>query len=83
MPDQSGGETVIHSPMGDMAMVLYRLTQIEKKVDLVIDDHETRLRKAEDGIARLQERLTVVTAGLATLTLVASAIAAWLGTLTQ
>ena len=79
MPDDPGGETQVHSPVGDMAMVLYRLREIEKKVDRVIDDHETRLRKAEDSVARLQERLTVVTAVLMTLNVVGSAIAAWLG----
>jgi hypothetical protein len=63
--------------------VLYRLNQIERKVDLVIDDHETRLRKAEDSLARLQERLTVVTAGLVALNVVASSVAAWLGSLTR
>lgn len=80
-PDAPGGETLTHAPQGDMALVLYRLNQIEKKVDLVIDDHETRLRKAEDGIARLQERLTIVATALGALTLVASAVAAWLGSL--
>jgi PleD family two-component response regulator len=73
----------VRNTAGDMAMVLYRLNQIERKVDLVIDDHETRLRKAEDSLARLQERLTVVTAGLVALNVVASSVAAWLGSLTR
>lgn len=81
--DAPGGETLLHTPQGDMALVLYRLNQIEKKVDLVIDDHETRLRKAEDGIARLQERLTIVAAGLTGLNVVLAALAAWLGSLAK
>lgn len=81
--DAPGGETQLHTPTGEMALVLYRLNQIEKKVDLVIDDHEIRLRKAEDGLARLQERMTIVAAALASLSLIASAVAAWLGTLAK
>ena len=81
--DAPGGDTQPHPPQGDMALVLYRLNQIEKKVDLVIDDHETRLRKAEDGIARLQERLTIMAAGLAALNMVSAAVAAWLGSLAK
>ena len=79
MPDDPGGETITHSPVGDMAMVLYRLREIEKKVDRVIDDHERRLRIAEDSVARLQERLTITAYALGGLSLLASAIAAWLG----
>ena len=79
MPDNPGGETLTHSPVGDMAMVLYRLREIEKKVDRVIDDHERRLRLAEEAVARLQERLQVTAIALGGLSLLASAIAAWLG----
>ena len=60
-------------------MVSYRLAQIEQKVDRIISDHEARLRKAEDGLARLQERLAIITAALSSLTIAASAVAAWLG----
>lgn len=81
--DAPGGETQVHAPQGDMALVLYRLNQIEKKVDLVIDDHETRLRKAEDGLARLQERMTIMAAALASLSIIAAALAAWLGSLAK
>jgi len=73
-----------------MALVLYRIAELDKKTDRietavsrVVDDHEARLRKAEDGIARLQERLAIVTASLTALTLVASAVAAWLGSLAK
>lgn len=64
-------------------MVLYRLSQIEKKVDLVIDDHEARLRKAEEALTRLQERLTTTTYVLGAISVVLSSIAAWLGALSK
>ena len=67
---------------GDMAMVLYRISELDKKsdrieakVDKVIDDHETRLRSLEDSVARLAERLTISQIGQGVLTVIGSVLA--------
>lgn len=75
-PDKTGGDTIHHTPNGDTAMILYRLSQIEGKVDRALDDHEVRLRKVEDELARLSERLTLWQLGQAVFTTVVGAVAA-------
>ncbi len=49
----------------------------ELKKDL--QDHETRLRSMDDTVTTQKTYQTIATAGQAALTLIASAIAAWLG----
>jgi hypothetical protein len=79
-PD-SGSETIHHKPNGDTAMILYRLDQIEKKIDQNNSDHEIRLRDLEDMTARLSERMTIWQLGQAAFTAVAAVLAAAYGKL--
>lgn len=44
-----------------------------------ISDHETRIRAIDDAVISSKTSTTLIQAGQAALTLVASAIAAWLG----
>ena len=44
-----------------------------------LDDHENRLRSMDDTVTTQKTYQTIATAGQAALTLIASAIAAWLG----
>ena len=79
MPPTSDGETRIHQPNGDTAMILYRLNEIDKKLDAMTSDHEERLRGLEDTTARLSERMTLWQFGQAGLTVIAATIAAMIG----
>lgn len=51
------------------------LLQIRK----LLDDHEARIRSMDDTVTTQKTYQTIATAGQAALTLIASAIAAWLG----
>jgi hypothetical protein len=51
------------------------MAQIRK----TLDDHETRIRTAIDAVTSLKTSTSIMQAGQAALTLVAAAIAAWLG----
>ena len=51
------------------------IAQIKK----ILDDHEARLRSMDDTVTTQKTYQTIATAGQAALTLIASAIAAWLG----
>lgn len=81
MPD--GGDTLPgeHSTAGSnpMVLILYRLTQIERKLDESLKDHDMRLRKLEDSVLRISERLTAWQLVQGIFTAVASSIAGWLG----
>lgn len=44
-----------------------------------LNDHESRIRKIDDSVISNKTTTTLIQAGQAALTLVASAIAAWLG----
>lgn len=50
-----------------------------EQIRTIKEDHETRLRKVDDEVIALRALGSVVQAGQALLTLLASAIAAWLG----
>ena len=45
----------------------------------ILEDHETRIRTMDDSVTTQKSYQTIATAGQAALTLIASAIAAWLG----
>ena len=49
------------------------------QVAKVLTDHETRLRAAQEGLVALKSGAGLRQAGQAALTLLASALAAWLG----
>ena len=51
------------------------IAQIKK----ILEDHETRIRTMDDSVTTQKSYQTIATAGQAALTLIASAIAAWLG----
>jgi hypothetical protein len=87
MPPADDGGT---SAKGDLATILYRLDTIEKKFDRwadeqdrrmskFTDDHEARIRELEETTTRLSERMTLWQAAQATFTIVASALAAFIG----
>lgn len=76
----AGGEPGASSQRDNpMVLILYRLTQIERKLDEQIKDHEKRLRQLEDGMLRISERMTAWQFVQGTFTTVASVIAGWLG----
>lgn len=52
---------------------------LEGRVRMITDDHEARLRVVESHAARSEERQRVSTGILATLSLLGSALAAYLG----
>lgn len=55
-----GDETQPAAPSTDgQALILYRLTQIERKLDSTMADHERRISQLEQGQIRITERLTI------------------------
>jgi len=78
---ETGGDTLPgESTQGNpYVLILYRLTQIERKLDKQLEDHDLRLRQLEAGFVRLSERMTVWQFVQGTFTAVASVVAGWLG----
>jgi hypothetical protein len=50
-----------------------------KQIKEITSDHETRIRTVDDAVISLKTYATIAQAGQAALTLIAAAIAAWLG----
>lgn len=59
-----------------------KLQQIKADIQAVkriMDDHEKRIRTVDDSVISTKTTTTLIQAGQAALTLIAAAIAAWLG----
>jgi hypothetical protein len=59
-----------------------KMTHIKAQLDAIradLADHEARIRTIDDSVISAKTSSTLIQAGQAALTLVASAIAAWLG----
>lgn len=73
----TGDETIPAAPSSDgQALILYRLTQIERKLDNSLADHERRITLLEQGHIRITERMTVWQVGQGVYTSVAAIAAA-------
>ena len=66
----------------DVALNAEKLTQIHNElvqIHKILDDHEERIRKVDDAVIAQRSATTIMQAVQAALTLIASAIAAYLG----
>ena len=59
-----------------------KLTHVRSQIqsmDKILEDHENRIRVVDDAVISSRTSATIIQAGQAALTLIAAALAAWLG----
>lgn len=79
MPDTPEGRITLAVIQEQLATIRREMNDGFERMQDCNRDHENRIRKVEEMVLKLEQRLTIMSGLLGTLTFIGSAIAAWLG----